>query len=238
MSDTNEADNTSRASTTAVTAVAAAHVATDKSVSPTTVEPGDEVVYTVTARNRGPAVAQQVGAVDDLPDVMRFVGSDDECVAEGQRVTCRSEVALAVGDTHDFRLRAVLDPEYGGDGSDVVNVATATSPTDPDGGDPSTEVAIVVEQDDQGPAPTPSTSPSPGPEGAEASVPDAPAVTTERATGVPAAPSPTRSRRPHGAPSPTPASRTSGCSPRSPRWSSRPPRRAGGSLVGVDGGRS
>ncbi|MFK4482087.1 hypothetical protein [Curtobacterium sp. AB7] len=173
MSDTNEADNTSRASTTAVTAVAAAHVETDKSVSPTTVEPGDEVVYTVTARNRGPAVAQQVGAVDDLPDAMRFVGSDDECVAEGQRVTCRSEVALAVGDTHDFRLRAVLDPEYGGDGSDVVNVATATSPTDPDGGDPSTEVAIVVDQDDEGPAPSPFPTPAPGPDDA-ASVPDAP----------------------------------------------------------------
>lgn len=174
LSDTDESDNTSRASTTVA---AAAHVETDKTVSPSTVAPGDEVEYTVTARNRGPSVAQQVGAVDDLPAAMRFVGSDDDCTAEGQRVTCRSEVALAVGETHDFRLRAVLDPDYQGDGSDVVNVATATSPTDPDGGDPSTEVAIVVEQDDagdDGPVPSPSASPAPGPDDVEASVPDAP----------------------------------------------------------------
>ncbi|TCU81567.1 putative repeat protein (TIGR01451 family) [Curtobacterium sp. PhB42] len=177
LSDTNESDNTSRASTTVTTPPVVAHVETDKTVSPSTVEPGDEVEYTVTARNRGPSVAQQVGAVDDLPEAMRFVGSDDGCTAEGQRVTCRSDVALAVGETHDFRLRAVLDPEYQGDGSDVVNVATATSPTDPDGGDPSTEVAIVVEQDDDGPAPSPSPSPSPAPgpdDDDEASVPDAP----------------------------------------------------------------
>lgn len=171
LSDTDESDNTSRASTTVA---AAAHVETDKTVSPSTVAPGDEVEYTVTARNRGPSVAQQVGAVDDLPAAMRFVGSDDGCTAEGQRVTCRSEVALAVGETHDFRLRAVLDPDYQGDGSDVVNVATATSPTDPDGGDPSTEVAIVVEQEDEGPVPSPSASPAPGPDEVEASVPDAP----------------------------------------------------------------
>ncbi|TCL76603.1 putative repeat protein (TIGR01451 family) [Curtobacterium sp. PhB128] len=174
LSDTNESDNTSRASTTVTTPPVVAHVETDKTVSPSTVEPSDEVEYTVTARNRGPSVAQQVGAVDDLPEAMRFVASDDGCTAEGQRVTCRSAVALAVGETHDFRLRAVLDPEYQGDGSDVVNVATATSPTDPDGGDPSTEVAIVVEQDDDGPAPSPSPSPAPGPDDDEASVPDAP----------------------------------------------------------------
>lgn len=178
LSDTDESDNTSRASTTVALPPVVAHVETDKTVSPSTVAPGDEVEYTVTARNRGPSVAQQVGAVDDLPAAMRFLGSDDGCTAEGQRVTCRSDVALAVGETYDFRLRAVLDPEYQGDGSDVVNVATATSPTDPDGGDPSTEVAIVVEQDDAGddsPVPSPSASPAPGPDDdLEASVPNAP----------------------------------------------------------------
>lgn len=156
MSDANEVDNTSRASTTVVPPALVAHVETDKTVSPSTVAPGDEVEYTVTARNRGPSVAQRVGAVDDLPEAMRFVGSDDGCTAEGQRVTCRSEVALAVGETLYFRIRAVLDPDYQGDGSDVVNVATATSPTDPDGGDPSAEVPIVVDTGGEGPAPSPS----------------------------------------------------------------------------------
>ncbi|WNY33388.1 hypothetical protein Q9Q99_14975 [Curtobacterium flaccumfaciens] len=163
LSDTNEADNTSRASTTATAPVVAAHVETDKSVSPSTVQPGDEVEYLVTARNRGPSMAQQVGAVDDLPEAMRFVGSDDGCTAEGQRVTCSSDVSLDVGETLDFRIRAALDPAYRGDGSDVVNVATATSPTDPDGGDPSTGVAIVVGPDDEAPEPSPSPTTGPVP---------------------------------------------------------------------------
>ncbi|MBT1546982.1 lectin-like domain-containing protein [Curtobacterium aurantiacum] len=164
LSDTNEADNASRASTSVTAPVVAAHLETDKSVSPSTVRPGDEVEYLVTARNRGPAVAEQVGAVDDLPEAMRFAGSDDGCTAEGQRVTCSSEVSLDVGETLDFRIRAVLDPGYQGDGSDVVNVATATSPTDPDGGDPSTGVAIVVRPDDEGPAPSPAPTTGPAPD--------------------------------------------------------------------------
>jgi uncharacterized repeat protein (TIGR01451 family) len=166
LSDTNEADNASRATTTVTAPVLAADVETDKSVSPSTVQPGDEVEYLVTARNRGPAVAQQVGAVDELPGAMRFVGSEDGCAAEGQRVTCRSETSLDVGETLDFRIRAVLDPAYRGDGSDVVNVATATSPTDPDGGDPSTGVAIVVGPGDEGPGdegPEPTAPPTSGP---------------------------------------------------------------------------
>ncbi|MGN8048346.1 hypothetical protein ACTJKO_01555 [Curtobacterium sp. 22159] len=153
LADTDEDDNVSEASTTVEPVPGPeAHVETDKSVSPSSgVEPGDEVEYLVTARNRGPGTAEDVGAVDDLPSAMRFAGSDDGCTADGQRVTCNSGRALGAGESVEFRIRAVLDPEYGGDGSDVVNVATATSPTDPDGGDPSPEVTIgVVPPGDEG----------------------------------------------------------------------------------------
>ncbi|MFB9649655.1 DUF11 domain-containing protein [Curtobacterium pusillum] len=154
LADTNEADNVSTASAAVEPGDGPeAHVETDKSVTPSTgVEPGDEVEYTVTARNVGPDVAQDVGAVDELPEAMRFVGSDDGCTAAGRVVTCSSGSALAVGESTAFRIRAVLDPAYRGDGSDVVNVATATSPTDPDGGRPSPEVGIgVVDPGDGGP---------------------------------------------------------------------------------------
>lgn len=151
MADVHEDDNVSRATAT-VGAPAEAHVETDKSVSPATgITPGDEVEYLVTARNRGPGTAQDVGAVDELPAAMRFVGSEDGCTAAGQVVTCASGTSLAVGASTAFRIRAVLDPEYEGDGSDVVNVATATSPTDPDGGDPSPGVGIGVVPGDGGP---------------------------------------------------------------------------------------
>ena len=152
MADVNEADNVSTASAVVEAGPAPeAHVETDKSVAPSTdVAPGDEVEYLVTARNRGPAVAQDVGAVDELPTAMRFAGSEDGCTAAGQVVTCASGRTLAAGESTAFRIRAVLDPEYQGDGSDVVNVATATSPTDPDGGDPSPAVVIEVLVPDEG----------------------------------------------------------------------------------------
>lgn len=160
LADVDESDNTSRASSTVTDAAA---LTTDKSVSPAVdVAPGDEVEYAITARNDGPGTARQVGAVDELPAAMAFAGSDDDCSAAGQLVTCRSDDDLEVGGAHTFRIRAVVDPAYRGDGSDVVNVATATSPTDPDGGDPSPEVPIeVVVPDEPGPAgPEPTGSPS------------------------------------------------------------------------------
>ncbi|OEI68917.1 DUF11 domain-containing protein [Curtobacterium sp. ER1/6] len=146
LADVDEADNVSVVTSTVdSTPPPTAQVETDKSVSPSTgVRPGDELEYVVTAGNRGPAPAEDVGAVDELPAALRFVGSEDDCTAEGQVVTCRSGRSLDVGEHVAFRFRAVLDEGYTGDGSDVVNVATATSPTDPDGGDPSTEVVIGV----------------------------------------------------------------------------------------------
>jgi len=154
LADIDESDNVSTASATVEAGAGpVAHVETDKSVEPSTgIAPGDEVEYTVTARNVGPDPAERVGAVDELPVAMRFVGSDDGCTASGQVVTCSSERSLAAGESLGFRIRAALDPGYEGDGSDVVNVATATSPTDPDGGRPSPEVGIgVVDPDDGGP---------------------------------------------------------------------------------------
>jgi uncharacterized repeat protein (TIGR01451 family) len=147
--DARPADNVSRASAPVTTV---AQLTTGKSVAPDhPVEPGDEVEYTVTARNGGPSTARDVGAVDDLPEQLAFVGSDDGCTADGQRVTCAGGGDLAPGQEHAFRFRARLDAGYSGDGSDVVNVATATSPTDPDGGEESPEVPIeVVEPDGPG----------------------------------------------------------------------------------------
>ncbi|QCR42407.1 hypothetical protein C1N91_01460 [Curtobacterium sp. SGAir0471] len=146
LADVDESDNRSVAATPVDAAPRpVAQLTTDKAVSPSTgIAPGDEVEYLVTARNGGPDAAHEVGVVDDLPTAMRFVGSDDDCSAAGQHVTCRSDGDLAAGATRSFRIRAVLDPDYTGDGSDVVNVATATSPTDPDGGDPSPGVSIGV----------------------------------------------------------------------------------------------
>jgi uncharacterized repeat protein (TIGR01451 family) len=143
MGDTDETNNVSRVR---ADLSADATLTTSKSVAlidgARELRPGDDVEYTVVAHNDGPAVARSVGAVDDLPGELAFAGSDDPCVADGQRVTCTTADDLEVGADRAFRFRATLDPDYAGDGSDVVNVAIATSPSDPDDGDHSDEVVL------------------------------------------------------------------------------------------------
>lgn len=175
LADTDESDNVSEAS---ADVLATAQLSTGKSVAPAAdVHPGDELEYTVTARNRGPAVARDVTVVDDLPAPLTFVSSDDGCSADGQRVTCRADDDLAPGTDAALRFRAALDPAYRGDGSDVVNIATAASPTDPDGGDPSPGVGIVVVAPDgpdrPRPSPTPDATSTPTPVGGSDSTPAA-----------------------------------------------------------------
>ncbi|TCK65526.1 DUF11 domain-containing protein [Curtobacterium sp. PhB136] len=151
LADSDESDNTSTAT---APVAASAELETDKTVTPgVDVHPGDRLEYTVTARNRGPSLARAVSVVDDLPEALTFVDSPDGCTAEGQRVTCGGDLDtdLAPDEERSFRFHADLDAEYRGDGSDVVNVATAESPTDADGGDPSPGVGIeVVEPDAPG----------------------------------------------------------------------------------------
>jgi uncharacterized repeat protein (TIGR01451 family) len=184
--DLNENNNVSRA-TAAVTADA--QLGTDKSVAlvgdKTELHPGDDVEYTVAVTNRGPSVAMDVGADDPLPEQLAFAGSDDDCTADGRRVTCRSTGPLAVDAARTFRFRATLDPAYAGDGSDVVNIAVGTSPTDPGGGDPSDPVVLPPIGGGEGPKeePEPSESASAAPTPAPAGEPTPKAASGQRGSG-------------------------------------------------------
>jgi uncharacterized repeat protein (TIGR01451 family) len=167
--DTDESDNRSAVSG-AIDVVAG--LRTEKSVTypdgADSVVAGGVVEYTVTAVGVGPAAARGVGVVDDLPAAVRFVDSSDGCSAEAQRVTCESDAVVEPGGRSEFRFRARLDADYRGDGSNVVNIAVASSPDDPDGGDPSEPVRLVVDPTDGGAdggvEPTPTSSPT-GPAG-------------------------------------------------------------------------
>lgn len=164
--DTDETNNVSR-QTVPVTVGPA--LATDKAVAlvdgAQTLHPGDDVEYTVGAINVGGVDLERVGARDELPVELEFTGSTDGCTAAGQMVTCSSDVTLMPGERHEFHFRARLDPEYAGDGSDVENIAVATSPTDPDDGSPSEPVVLPpVEHGGTGPVDPPTASPSPTPQ--------------------------------------------------------------------------
>nr|WP_240930064.1 DUF11 domain-containing protein [Streptomyces coryli] len=114
--------------------VGPADLSTEKTVSPSTpVRPGDTFEFTITTTNGGTDLARNVQAVDELPDGLTFVASDDACAADGQEVTCGPEATLADGAETSWTFEVKLAEDYVGDGSDLANTATSESDNpDPD----------------------------------------------------------------------------------------------------------
>ena len=115
-----------------------ANITTVKSTSATApVLPGQTFDYTLTSTNNGPSTATTVGTSDPLPAPMAFVSSADGCTGTvgqyGGTVTCGTVASLAVGANHAWTFTVRLDPSYTGDGSDLGNIASATSSTCPNG---------------------------------------------------------------------------------------------------------
>ncbi|AUG81585.1 DUF11 multi-domain protein [Kitasatospora sp. MMS16-BH015] len=106
-----------------------ADVSTAKeTVTTTPVAPGETFQYAVTATDNGPSDALNVVLRDTLPAQLAFVSSDDGCTAVGKAVTC-GPAAIASGTSHRWVFTVQLDPAYVGNGSDIRNIATATSDT-------------------------------------------------------------------------------------------------------------
>ncbi|MFC4334182.1 GEVED domain-containing protein [Salininema proteolyticum] len=106
-----------------------ADLSTVKTASLGPVAPGEEFDYTVTVSNAGPSSAQNVKAIDDLPDGLTFVSGDD-CNATGRTVTCGPVSLVEVGEQTSWTFTVELDSAYTGDGSDLGNTASADSDTD------------------------------------------------------------------------------------------------------------
>ncbi|MBB5871859.1 putative repeat protein (TIGR01451 family) [Allocatelliglobosispora scoriae] len=93
------------------------------------VTPGTTFSYQVTITNNGPSTAVAVKATDPLPTPLTFVSSVDGCTAAGQTVTCGPQATLAVGASKSWTFVVKLDAGYTGDGSDLGNIAVASSTT-------------------------------------------------------------------------------------------------------------
>ncbi|QCX74738.1 hypothetical protein C9F11_05175 [Streptomyces sp. YIM 121038] len=122
----------------------AADLATVKRTTTTAqVAPGEEYAYTVTVTNKGPSVARAVRVTDPLPTSLTFVSSADACTLSGRTVTCGPVATLAPGAATSWTFRVRLDADYSGDGTDVLNVATAGADTaDPDTGNNSGSATV------------------------------------------------------------------------------------------------
>jgi uncharacterized repeat protein (TIGR01451 family) len=107
---------------------ASADLSTTKITVGTSVSPGQTFSYEISVTNAGPSAAQSVTMSDTLPAALHFVSSPQACTAAGQVVTC-TQPLLAPGATATFELLVRLDEAYTGNGSDLTNIATVTSPT-------------------------------------------------------------------------------------------------------------
>ncbi|NYE35991.1 putative repeat protein (TIGR01451 family) [Nocardioides cavernae] len=142
--------NNTATHTTTVTELSDVRIA--KASEPTTLVPGADSVYVLTATNAGPSDARDVVVTDTLdPDltIREAVIEGGACTVAGQQVSCTRPV-LPSGATAVARIRVLLDADRT---SDVVNAAQVTSSTDATPGNnadsitsavtPSSDVTIV-----------------------------------------------------------------------------------------------
>ncbi|WP_051854516.1 DUF11 domain-containing protein [Streptomyces sp. NRRL B-1347] len=145
VSDPDLANNTSTAAQPpgGVRAPSADLATVKKTTTTAQVAPGEEYAYTVTVTNKGPSVARAVRVTDPLPTSLTFVSSADACALAGRTVTCGPVATLAPGATTSWTFRVRLNADYSGDGTDVLNVATAEADTaDPDTGNNSGSATV------------------------------------------------------------------------------------------------
>ncbi|WP_180357355.1 DUF11 domain-containing protein [Streptomyces sp. TLI_146] len=107
--------------------------------------------YVITAVNHGPSQAVSVTVTDELPASLVFVSSRDGCTASGRTVHCGPLPRLAVGESHSWVVTVRLADDYEGDGQDIVNSASVSSPTaDPHPENNTTSVTGLPVRPDRG----------------------------------------------------------------------------------------
>ncbi|MFI5619872.1 hypothetical protein [Streptomyces sp. NPDC051567] len=91
--------------------------------------PGETFVYRIRVTNNGPSAdAFNVKLTDNLPEGLSYVTSSPAgCTVAGHLVSCRRTAPLPVGETVEYLLTVKVNPDYSGDGSDLLNTAQVTA---------------------------------------------------------------------------------------------------------------
>ncbi|GLF95942.1 COG1361 S-layer family protein [Streptomyces yaizuensis] len=102
---------------------------TKTAVGSTPLPPGSTFDYRIHITNNGPSAdALNVRLADSLPPGLIYVSSSPAgCTVSGQLVNCRRSTPLQVGQSVDYTLTVRIDPDYKGDGSDLLNRAKVTA---------------------------------------------------------------------------------------------------------------
>lgn len=124
---TDPAGNTSEFSNCIAIGTGALNLALTKSVSPTAVRPGNNVTYTITVTNNGPAIANNVVVTDNLPAQVTFVSCSSTVGSCGGSGNSRSLTVplLALNGTATLTLVATVSPSAA-NGTVINNTATVT----------------------------------------------------------------------------------------------------------------
>lgn len=105
-----DTDPSNDTATLVVPVVRPVDLSVTKTASATQVGPGDQVVYTLTAANAGPGVAENSVVTDTLPPGTTFVSVDDpDCTVAGRTVTCDFGT-IAAGANRQARITVTVDP--------------------------------------------------------------------------------------------------------------------------------
>lgn len=113
---------------------------------------GDDVTFSITARNTGDQPAADVQVTDTLPAGLTFEGVatplvfDDtvwDCVLVDRTVTCDLLADLPAGGSESFSLTARTEPAAAPSVTNVAEVTTSTPETDPDDNDDPEEVPVT-----------------------------------------------------------------------------------------------
>jgi uncharacterized repeat protein (TIGR01451 family)/fimbrial isopeptide formation D2 family protein len=105
----------------------AADLSIEKTASPTSVNPKDEVTYTLLVANHGPDTAQNTVVTDDLPAGETYVSNDAGCTDVGQEVTCKLGKELLNEGSETIKIIARIELSLAE--STVSNTAEVSSST-------------------------------------------------------------------------------------------------------------
>jgi uncharacterized repeat protein (TIGR01451 family) len=115
----------------------------EKSDSKDPVKPGDELVYTITVHNDGPADAVSVKVTEDLPSMLTFV-STSGCAGDPNGVPTCSLGNIESGGSASYTVTVTVDSDATGTLVNAVEV-TADTPDDNPGNNQDTETTEVEE---------------------------------------------------------------------------------------------
>ncbi len=115
---------------TAVVPVDHPDLVVDKDDGLTTVDPGDEVTYTIRVRNAGEGDAHAVVLTDEMPPELEFLAASEAAGYAEPGVVTWPAFDLAAGDERELTVTARVHDDVE-DGTEVRNVALAPHPDDP-----------------------------------------------------------------------------------------------------------